>query len=246
MTHQTQPIGSDDLNAYVDGSLVPAERQRVEAAIATDPNLASEFADLTAVRGLLANLEIHTPSRSFQLGDQHRPASPTHKPALLRVLPVMRTLSVAAVLLFLVVGGSLMLDINGKTTDNTSQTFAAQDETMHSMSETDEGDHASEGAEDAASNEAPAPAAEAHDKEESSLTEQGESANAGDRPEGDLSRGAEDSESGSSQPAADSELFSDHTLWTWIIAAFGALAIVFTLFWISLDRSMRHQPVSRT
>ena len=222
------PITSDDLNALIDNSLAPERRAEVEAVLSTDTALREEYIELRAMSRLLAELPDYTPRRSFQLGAEHRRPAPvaaeptpiTSAPSkVVRLLPLVRQLSVAAALIFMVVAGALFFDINGDTDgDNASLVGVTNSE-----------DHASEGAEDAAE----APAAEESDE---ILTERGDAASAGDEPMEDLTA-LQGGATGNS-PAAQAD-DTDRTVWAWTTAGLGVLAIVLAGVWYSMAQAGR-------
>lgn len=236
------PTRSDELNAYIDGTLDAFSRRQVEAAIAQDQDLASELAELRATRQLLAGMPELAPRRSFALGAEY--ARPAHAPArpapgkIVRLLPVIRALSVAAVLVFMVVGGALFMDINGDTLNDSADTFERQNAIMAEQGETESTGGASDHAEDADASEDPAPAA-AH--EGSSITERGDSASAGDDPLDDLTeQESAASESSETEPAA-TELAApaDHSTWKWVSAGVGAVALALGGLWFILAQAGR-------
>jgi hypothetical protein len=55
------------LSAYLDGQLSPSESARLEARLASDPELASVFDDLRAARGILRKLPSRKAPRNFTL-----------------------------------------------------------------------------------------------------------------------------------------------------------------------------------
>jgi hypothetical protein len=58
------------LSAYLDGQLSPSESARLEARLASDPELASAFNDLRAARGILRKLPSRKAPRNFTLTRQ--------------------------------------------------------------------------------------------------------------------------------------------------------------------------------
>lgn len=109
-----QHIDSNGLNAYLDDAVLPAERVRIDDHLATCANCRRHLAELRMVRDLLHALPQYDPPMSFQLGEEHArrdPAPPASR--LLRFLPAVRALAVAAVICFLVVNGALIVDRTG-------------------------------------------------------------------------------------------------------------------------------------
>jgi len=60
----------EQLSSYLDGQLSPSESARLEARIASDPELASAFNDLRAARGILRKLPARKAPRNFTLTRQ--------------------------------------------------------------------------------------------------------------------------------------------------------------------------------
>lgn len=58
------------LSSYLDGQLSPSESARLEARLASDPELASAFDDLRAARGILRRLPSRKAPRNFTLTRQ--------------------------------------------------------------------------------------------------------------------------------------------------------------------------------
>lgn len=245
---QSHPIGSDDLNAYVDGQLSPERRAQVEMRIAQDPELRIELDDLRTTSRLLASLPELTPRRSFVLGAEHLKSPPVAKPGkVIQLLPIVRTLSIAAALVFMVVGGSLFFDINGNPDDNTSQTFQEQNEIMGNSGVTESDGEASGHAEGANEPAAPAAADEssqpASEDNESSMTSRGDAASADEAPMGDLTtlQESDSAPSASSLIASDDD---DRTAWLWTSVALGCLAVAFAGVWVVLAKGGRQSSAS--
>ena len=60
----------EQLSSYLDGQLSSSESKRLEARIASDPELASAFNDLRAARGILRKLPARKAPRNFTLTRQ--------------------------------------------------------------------------------------------------------------------------------------------------------------------------------
>jgi anti-sigma factor RsiW len=205
------PITSEDLSGYLDGILEPARRSEVDAALATDPSLRAELADLRAIASVLGDMPVYTPRRSFTLGEEFRKPAPMAAPTpitaapsrIVRLLPLVRQLSVAAALIFMVVAGALFFEINGGS--DTSVTNTAN--------------QASQPSEDAASDEV--------------LTERGESASANDAPLDDLTNSQ--ASDGQGTTASD----DDHTTWVWVAVGTGAVAVALGGVWYGMSHAGR-------
>jgi hypothetical protein len=256
---QLHPVTSDDLNAYVDGQLSRERRLDVEAQVASQPELRRELEELQATSRLLAALPEFTPRKSFVLGSEYAKAAPVATPGkILQFMPIVRTLSVAATLVFMVVAGSLFFDINGDPQDNTSETFQAQNEIMSNSSVTESDGEASDHAEDANDQADPAAADDssqsASEDNESSMTSRGDAASADEAPMEDLTglQESDKSTSGStsnqvaqsseSDPAPTSVVPTDdddRTTWLWTSIAVGGLAIALGGLWFVLAQAGR-------
>jgi hypothetical protein len=240
---QSPPIDTDQLNAYIDGVLTPAERRAVENAIADDPALAGELRDLKATSLLLHQLPEYTPRRSFTLGAEYARPEPVAAPdpgRIVQLLPLIRTLSIAAALVFMVVGGALFFDINGDTTNDAPATFEQQNDIMGASGETESHDGASQDAEDA---------------NESSMTERGEAASVGDEPMDDLTSLQDDGsgdevaqagDGGSTTVTSTSQDSGDHDSWKWTTAIIGSLAVVLAGLWFALAQVGRQSGARRS
>lgn len=241
MTNRTQPMGSDDLNAFVDGSLTEGDQNLIVTAASLDSALAAELTDLLAIRSILGGLAEYQPRRSFALGKEFELARPTPIPPakskLVQLLPAIRSLSVAAVLLFMVIGGSLWMGVHGDTTNTSSEDFASQNTVMQVLGETDSTAQSSEHPEDAIT--APA-AAGGSEQDKSSMTERGNSASADDRPTDDLtSEAAPSAQESTQKQAAAPFALADHQAWVWATVVIGALAAAMSIVLLALDRTNR-------
>lgn len=115
----TQPIhlGDDILNAWIDGIATDEERAIVNDHLATCETCAQRLDELQLVKTMLGDLGDATPPRSFRLTPEQakkptpiRPQdSRTGSEPIIRLLPIVRTLSVAAMLAVLILGGTLAL-----------------------------------------------------------------------------------------------------------------------------------------
>jgi hypothetical protein len=257
------PISSDDLNAYVDGALAPEQRAWVDAQVAGDAGLDRELQELRATARLLGELPELTPRRSFRLGAEHARPAPVAAPAaapgkILQFLPIVRSLSVAAIMVFMVVGGALFFDINGDTSNDSTDTFAQQNEIMSNSGVTESGGEASDHAEDAHD----APAADETEQQPSddgsSMTSRGDAASAGDDPIQDLSGLEDDGDdvaSADQAPAstdagvAATDVVDDddnRTSWVWTSVALGGLALALAAIWFVLAQVGRQSHAGRS
>lgn len=235
MSTFSHPANSDALNAYVDGTLTAAERARVESEVAEDSALRQELLELQATATLLGSLPELKPRRSFRLGEEYARPTPTNQPAnvstIVRLLPVMRSLSVAAALIFMVVAGAFFFDVNGGSKSDPQQTLQQQNVIM---GVTDSSSGASEDAEDA-------------DNTGSTLVERGDSASASDQPTDDLTAMAPSAgEPGEGSTAQETGTFGatvtddqDYTAWIVASVVFGGLVIVFGGAWYAMAQGNR-------
>lgn len=247
MDRQSHAAYSDDLNAFVDGSLTVEERALLTSRLAEDPAMEQELVELQATARLLGHLPEFTPRRSFRLGDEYArtPVAPAQG-KLLQFLPIVRTLSVAAALIFMVVAGSLYFDINGGADTDSSATFQEQGEILETTGETDSHAESSDEAEDADGEAATG-------DNESSMTSRGDAASAGDAPMQDLTEVQESGDDvaqsttssaiGSPVDPSDDE---DRSSWFVSSAVFGGLALVLAALWYVLAKVGRQSSASRS
>jgi hypothetical protein len=87
----------EQLSAYLDGQLPPAEAARLETRLKTDPQLHAVYTDLSQSRALLRQLPARRAPRNFTL----TPKMAGVKPPLPRSFPLFRFASALATLLFL-------------------------------------------------------------------------------------------------------------------------------------------------
>ncbi|MDQ4099166.1 MAG: zf-HC2 domain-containing protein, partial [Chloroflexota bacterium] len=99
---QRPHIDADALNAYLDDAVPDAERLSIASHLAGCAHCRRELAELRTTVSLLHGLPQYQPRRSFQLGAEH--AQRTRRLSV-RLLPVIRPLAMAAVVLFAVVTG---------------------------------------------------------------------------------------------------------------------------------------------
>jgi len=233
-------ISTDTLNAWIDGALTPTERAAVDSAVGQDPALRQELLELQATSRILADLPEIAPRRSFRLGDEFaRPVSITEAPSnvrtALRLLPLVRTLGVAAALIFMVVAGSLFFDINGGSESDAGTTLQQQSVLMGETADTaGASEHAGDESADA-------------DHEESGLTERGDAASAADEPMEDVSAMAPSSAEENSQPAAEQAApfgatqqgETDRSNWILASIILGGAVVVLTAAWFGMSSTIR-------
>ncbi len=246
MSATPQHIRTEDLSAYIDGVLGDDERSAIAVHLEACAECRNELAELRATVRLLNQLPQLEPRRSFQLGmefDTHR----TERSTVVRLLPVVRSLSVAAVILFLVATSALFLENTGNIDESTPSQSAIQ-------RETGEVDDTSQGAGDDAEADTtgeqpptgnPAP-------EDSRPIDRGAAASSGDEPLEDLTNlqeaqeTAEDGavgevaqagEPGTSERSLPRRLSDEYG--TAFVTGLGGLALVLVSLWIILLRMSR-------
>ncbi len=247
MDRQSHAAHSDDLNAFVDDSLTTDEHVRVKALLAQDQAMARELAELQATARLLSQLPELTPRRSFRLGEEFATTTPApERGRLLQFLPIVRTLSVAATLVFMVVAGSFFFDVNGNSDSDPGTTFQAQNEIMGNAGETETNAESSDDSEDAGS------AANSGDGE-SSMTSRGDAASAGDAPMADLTQleeaGDDVAQSTTSNALASQAAASDdddRSAWIWSSVIIGGLALVLAGLWFGIAKVGRQSSASHS
>ena len=237
---------SDDLNAFVDNTLDPEGRAQVEALLAGNPLIKHELAELQAIARLMSQLPELTPRRSFRLGDEFAKDPVAPAPGkILHFLPIVRTLSVAAALVFMVVAGSLFFDINGNTDGDSGATFQEQRDILGAIDETESAAESSDEAEDAGAEAAPG-------NNESSMTSRGDAASVGDDPMQDLAQ--EESGADVAQPAPSNSIGSpvvpvaddDRSSWIWSSVLLGGLALGLAGLWFVLAKVGRQSNAGRS
>jgi anti-sigma factor RsiW len=115
--NSAQHLANDSLNAWLDRDLATDERAALETHLASCAICRREAEDLAAVKSALAGLPQYQPPRSFRLSpEQGEQARSTTRPStVIRLLPTVRALSIAAVLALLIVAGALSF---GPVTDD--------------------------------------------------------------------------------------------------------------------------------
>lgn len=247
MDRQTHAAYSDDLNAFVDNTLAPEDLAQVEALLARNPLIEQELGELQATARLMSQLPELAPRRSFRLGNEFAkaPVAPVQG-KILQFLPIVRTLSVAAALVFMVVAGSLFFDINGNTDGGSGATFQEQSDIMGARGETESGAESSDEAEDAG--------AEADSgNDESSMTSRGDAASVGDDPMEDLTQfeesGGDVAQSTTSSAIGASVVpaaADDRSSWIWSSVLLGGLALVLAGLWLVLAKVGRQSTAGRS
>lgn len=111
------PLPPEDITAYIDGELSQEERADVEAALAEHEENRQEINELRGLVSLLGGLSQYEPPRSLALSSEHiRDSAPRSN--VVRLMPALRTLSVAAVVAFLLVSSFAVYDRIDSTDDS--------------------------------------------------------------------------------------------------------------------------------
>ena len=231
-------IPSEDLNAYLDNELSEAENADIELALADSESDRDELSHLRGLVSLLGGLPQYEAPRSFALSQEHvRGATPSN--GVLRILPVIRSLSVAAVLAFLVVTGVTVYD-RIESTDDSNDAAIIDDSGTETPAD--------------ASNKATGDTA----PEDSGLVDRGDSAASNAVPPeppvsgaaapGDIAQAESTPAATEAAPeetpvpvATTSESDDDDDRWLMTSAGLGVLALVLIGLWVVLLRMRRGQ-----
>lgn len=240
----------DALSDFVSGEGTPEWRAAVDAHLATCEVCREDVRTLRGTVALLHALPQIAPPVSFQLGPEYErrtPASGSSAPAkIVRLLPVVRVLSIAAVLLFLVIGGVSFYEgrIQG---DNAGSKITSNAAVPTSTSETTSSGAAFEESEGETSSDT-APKSAAVAPSQGGVVDRGESASAdgGNSAPADTAQESEATPPGSQADQAatassESVDNDDDTGFPWLSTSIGlgALALVLVGLWITLTRVTR-------
>jgi anti-sigma factor RsiW len=116
--HLHVPI--EDLSAFLDDELSDAERAAIERHLIECSSCRETVAEMEGLRGLLGQLPQFDVPRSFTIspGAIHPAQAPS--PAVVRMLPVIRALSIAAAIAFLLVSVVTIFQMTGSDGDLTT------------------------------------------------------------------------------------------------------------------------------
>lgn len=228
MTAAPHHISTEQLNAYIDGPLTEQERSAIASHLATCADCGAEMTELQATVRLLGELPQYQPRRSLQLGVEFAAGRPQVSPVV-RLLPVVRSLSVAAVIVFMVAAGAFLLE--GSTAD--------VDQPTASRSETSGASEASQGSGDAG---APVESGEQSNRISSAqgderLIDRGEAASSGDDPLEDLTnleQAPAPAADQDAEPGLANRLTADFG--QAVVIGLGVLALVLVSLWVLLVR----------
>jgi hypothetical protein len=243
MTSQ-QHLSPEEITALLDDALSDLERSLAEHHLAECDTCRNELAAMRGLTELLHQLPQYDPPRSFALTREDIATPPPVTPSVLRWLPAVRTLSVAAVVAFLIVSSIVVIDqvtgddgdiSNGAMISETgtgSDAHASQDMTGDSDAESS---GLIERGDSAAKNSAPPPAPSS---EKAAAADQDDLAQTTATP-GVTDANPEETPAviASTVDAAD----DDGNSWLMTSIGLGALAIVLAGLWLILVRMGRAQ-----
>lgn len=240
MSTAPRHIRTEDLSAYIDGEVDDSERDAIAEHIVACAECRTELAQLRATVRLLSELQQGSPGRSFQLAMEHVRHQSQRSPVV-RLLPVVRSLSVAAIILFIVASGALLL---GNARDDASlpsgSSIASETGATGGASQ-DAGEANTSGAQ-------PAPGTESSDS--GTLIDRGAAASRVEDPLEDLTTLQETPVDGAtgdvaqagdiiaSTEGAPRRLASEYG--AQVVIGLGTLALVLVSLWIMLVRVSRH------
>lgn len=151
MTQTTPHLGDDILNAWIDTVATPQERAAVEDHVATCEICRERLDELQAVKSMLGSMPEVAPPRSFALtpaqANRPTPIRPDVTPStIVRLMPLVRSLSVAAMLAVIVLGAALVIgpsddtitsndaaQMDAEETGSTTQSFQLQEPPMAAL-----------------------------------------------------------------------------------------------------------------
>lgn len=249
MTAPPQHVRTEDLSAYIDEMLSEGERSAIASHLVACADCRAELGDLRATVHLLGQLPQYRPRRSFQLGMEHD----THEPqrsSIVRLVPLVRALSAAAVILFIVASGALFLGNSGDDVDDAAPPRSSVG------NETGAANGASQEGETSTSGQQPAPVTEAPG--DGGLIDRGAAASSGDDPLEDLTTLQEAQESAADQATRDVARVGDDTTSTAslqsrltseygsaFVVGLGVVTLGLVSLWFALVRMTRPDRSSR-
>jgi hypothetical protein len=242
----------DLLSDYVSGNDAPDVRAAISAHLATCEACREDVRSLRGTVALLHGLPQISPPVSFQLGPEYARGprsggSAAPEPSrIVRLLPLVRTLSVAAVLLFLVIGGTTF--ISDRNHDGDGQTAMVSDQAAPTSETGGASGSLKESEDQSSDSEAPARSA-AVPPQTGGVVDQGDSASADMNNPAPASSG-QDSEStppgdtpGQGAPLSSESVDTSDDGFPWLSTTIGlgALAVVLVGLWIVLARLSRQR-----
>lgn len=244
----------DLLSDFVSGDDAPEVRAAIAAHLATCEACREEVRSLRGTVALLHDLPQISPPVSFQLGPEHARTARSgggvapEPSRVVRLLPLVRTLSVAAVLLFLVIGGGAFLSDRNQGSD--SQPAMVADQAAPTVgSETGGASGSLKEAEDQSSESEAPPRSAAVPPQTGGVVDRGDSASADVNNPAPASSG-QDAEAtppadrvGQGAPISSESVDTSDDGFPWLSTTIGlgAVAIVLVGLWIALARLSRQR-----
>lgn len=224
-------IHTEELSAYLDGMLDEQDRAAIASHLATCAECRTETDALRVTVRLLGELPQYQPRHTLQLGmefaNRRSPDS-----SIVRFLPIVRSLSVAAVLVFMVAAGAFFL---GGSTDDVDQPTSSRSAIQ---GETGGNAEASQGSGNTGAAESGAqPDRVSEAPGDGRLIDRGDAATSGDDPLADLTS-LEQSETSAEDQASETSLQSRLTadFGQAFLVGVGILALVLVSLWLVLAR----------
>jgi hypothetical protein len=118
-------LGDEILNAWIDGVATDEERAIVDDHLAACETCEQRLGELQLVKAMLGDLGEVAPPRSFRLTPEQAKQPTPIRPRdtgtnVVRLLPIVRALSVAAMLAVLILGGALALRPESNSLDDSA------------------------------------------------------------------------------------------------------------------------------
>lgn len=248
---QSPHIDTDSLSAYLDGAVSTDESEQIAGHLSTCAHCRRELAELRTTVALLRGLPQFQPRRSFQLGREYRRSRFVTSPTL---LPAVRALAIAAVVLFVVVTGFAY--IRGQPAEDRSEGPAALMQESSDEENERDGTNSTTGTRSGAQSSLNAEATTADDPADALMEDQEaaapESAGDSDQPS---AQGADAAPTGtvaagevgpSAGPMAADEQATEPAepidRWALASVALGTLAAVLLVAWVGLARARARRP----
>lgn len=218
MTDRPAHLADDILNAWIDGVATMEERAIVDHHLATCATCERRAGELRAIRTMISTLPEITPRRSFTLSpEQAQRPTPirerTTPSKIIRLLPIVRAMSVAAMIAVLVLGATLAISPRDDTVTLDATTAMAPGETRSDAGSFEETN--------------PAPASQ----ERGEVVDQGEAASAHDSTTATLERETPPVSIGTTDGGLTSLEIATIVL--------GVLAIVLGVSWMWMSMAIR-------
>ena len=212
--------GDDLLNGWIDDALTPGERTMVESHLEHCDRCRTELESLRLVKRLLAELPEPDLPRSFaltveQAKKSESPAATVQPAKIVTLLPIVRALSIAAVMAVIIMGGALFFGPIGDSQDPPEMTVSRSAVTNSAV--------------DASENANPAPIA----AEPGMVIDQGETATNSNTVPAAMANGIQQVNGNNGEERSNLEIATIAT---------GAFAAIAVGAWVSLYRLGRNVP----